>query len=102
MLLLIFCYEGVPGLVSCYVPFGAHGVRSARPAGVFLLGASLCVWKAPGGWFIFYQSFFYQTVPRRLKDVQEKGCDATFEKATLLFTRFGETGLLLENCILIS
>ena len=95
MLLLVFCYEGVPGLASCYVPFGAHGVRSARPAGVFLLGASLCVWKAPGGWFIFYQSFFYQTVPRRLIDVQGKRLDAALEKATSLSTVFSKTGLLL-------
>ena len=37
MLLLVFLYEGVPDLASCYVPFGAYGVRIASNAGVFLL-----------------------------------------------------------------
>ena len=101
VLLLVFLYEGVPDLASCYIHFGAHAVRIASTAGVFLLQAMVWGWKAPWGWFIFYQPFFYQTVPRRLIDVQGKRSDATLEEAALLSTRFGESGLLLENCILM-
>ena len=32
--------------------------------------------------------------------LQDKRSDATLEEAALLSTRFGESGLLLENCIL--
>ena len=40
--LLVFRYEGVPDLASFFVPFGAHGVRSANQAGVFQIYAKLC------------------------------------------------------------
>ena len=49
------------------------------------------------GWLVLYQPLLYQTFSRRLKDVQGKRLDAALEKATLLFTVFGETGLLLEK-----
>ena len=91
VLLLVFLYEGVPDLSSFVVHLGAHGVRSASQTWVFPAKANL----APGGWFVFYQPFFYQTVPRSLKDVQVPILDATLEKATFLSTVIGKTGLLL-------
>ena len=54
---------------------------------------------APGGWLVFYQPFLYETVPRRLKDVQGKILDATLEKATSLSTVFSKSGLFLQNLI---
>ena len=90
VLLLVFLYEGVSDLASFDVPLCAHGVRIANHAGAFFLGA-------PVGWSVFYQPFFDQPVPRRLKGVQGKILDATLEKATPLSTVFSKTGLLLEN-----
>ena len=91
MLLLVAPYESVLGLASFNVHLGAHCIRHANYAGVFILPAGL----AQRGWLVFYQPFFYQTVPRSLKDVQGKSLDATLEKATSLSTIFGKTGLLL-------
>ena len=93
MLLLVVLYESVLGLASFNVHLGAHCICTANHARVFILQAGL----AQRGWLVFYQPFFYQTVPRSLKDVQGKSLDATLEKATSLSTIFGKTGLLLEN-----
>ena len=93
MLLLVAPYESVLGLATFNVLLGAHCIRHANHAGVFPVQARL----APGGWLVFYQPFFYQTVPRSLKDVQGPILDATLEKSTSLSTIFGKTGLLLEN-----
>ena len=60
---------------------------------VFLVQAG----HAQGGWLVFYQPFLYQLVPRIFKDVQAIMHDATLEKATLLFTVFCKTGLLLKD-----
>ena len=91
--LLVFLFEGVPDLSSFVVHLGAHGVRSASQTWVFPAKANL----APGGWFVFYQPFLYQIIPICFIDVQAKRRDATFEKATLLFTVFGKAGMLLVN-----
>ena len=91
MILLVSPYESVLDLVSFIVPLGAHGVRTASHAWVFIFPARL----APGGWLVFYQPFFDQPVPRRLIDVQGKSLDAALEKATSLSTVFSKTGLLL-------
>ena len=91
VLLLVFLYEGVPDLSSFVVHLGAHGVRSASQTWVFPAKANL----APGGWFVFYQPFLYQIIPICFIDVQAKRRDATFEKATPLFTVFGKAGMLL-------
>ena len=96
LLLLVALHESVLDLASLSVHLGAHGIRQANQAGVFPLPSRL----APRGWFVFYQPFFDQPVPRRLIDVQGKRSDAILEEAALLSTRFGESGLLLENCIL--
>ena len=93
MLLLVFLYEGVPDLASFFVHLGAHGVCSANQTWVFPVQANL----AQGGWFVFYQPFLYQIIPICFIDVQAKRRNATFEKATPLFTVFGEFGMLLVN-----
>ena len=93
VLLLVAPHESLLDLASFGVHLGAHCIRMANHAGVFLLPAGL----APGGWLVFYQSVLYQTVPRRLKDVQGVKLDATLENATSLSTVIGKTGLLLEN-----
>ncbi len=93
VLLLVSVYEGVPDLASFFVHLGAHRVCSANLTWVFPVQANL----AQGGWFVFYQPFFYQIVPRCFKDVQVIIRDATFEKATLLFTVFGKGRLFLIN-----
>ena len=96
MFLLVALDEGVLRLASEDVHLGAHGVRVAGQTWVFPLPSRL----APGGWFVLDQTLFYQTVSRRLKDVQGVSLDAALEKATLLFAVFGKTGLLLkkQNC----
>ena len=96
MLLLVALDEGVIRLASEDVHLGAHGVCHASETWV----SPLISWLAPGGWFVLDQTLFYQTVSRRLKDVQGVSLDAALEKATLLFTVFGKTGLLLkkQNC----
>ena len=91
VLLLVFLYEGVPDLASFDILLGAHGVRLASQTWVFPVQA----WLAQGGWLVFYQAFLYQTVPRRLKDVQGITLDTTLEKATSFYTVFCKTGLLL-------
>ena len=93
MLLLVAIYEGVLDLASEDVHLGAHGVRIAGKAGVNSCQISL----APGGWFVFYQPFLYQPIPRILKDVQCNTTDAALEKSAPLPTFVGKTGLLLEN-----
>ena len=93
MLLLVFLDEGVSDLASFVVHLGAHGVRSATMTWVFPAKANL----APGGWFVFNQPLLYQIIPICFIDVQAKRRDATFEKATPLFTVFGEFGMLLVN-----
>ena len=93
VLLLVFLYEGVPDLASFDILLGAHGVRLASQTWVFPVQARL----AQGGWLVFYQPFLYQLVPRIFKDVQAIMHDATLEKATLLFTVFCKTGLLLKD-----
>ena len=91
LLLLVALHESVLDLASLSVHLGAHGIRHAIQAGVFPLPSRL----APRGWFVFYQPFFDQRVPRRLIDVQGKRLDAALEKATSLSTVFSKTGLLL-------
>ena len=91
MFLLVFLYEGVSDLASFFVHLGAHGVCMASNARVFPPQARL----APGGWFVFYQPFFYQHIPSHFKNREVPIPDATFEKATLFSTGFGEFGLLL-------
>ena len=91
VLLLIAPHESLLDLASFGVHLGAHCIRMANHAGVFLLPAGL----APGGWLVFYQPFLYQFIPRRLKGVQDPILDATLEKTTSLSTIFGKTGLLL-------
>ena len=93
LLLLVALHESVLDLASLSVHLGAHGIRHANQAGVFPLPSRL----APGGWLVFYQPFLYQLVPRIFKDVQAIMHDATLEKATLLFTVFCKTGLLLKD-----
>ena len=93
VLLLVFLYEGVPDLASFVVHLGAHGVRSASQTWVFPAKANL----APGGWFVFNQPLLDQIIPICFIDVQAKSRDATFEKATPLFTVFGKAGMLLVN-----
>ena len=92
MLLLVFLYEGVPELARFDVHFCAHRVRSANIAGVPCFPLA-----APGCWLVFYQSFFYQTVPIVLISRKVKKLDAALKKATLLSTGFRKLGLLLEN-----
>ena len=96
MFFLVALDEGVLRLASEDVNLGAHSVCHASVTWVFPLQSRL----APGGWFVLDQTLFYQTVSRRLKDVQGVSLDAALEKATLLFTVFGKTGLLLkkQNC----
>ena len=91
VILLVSPYESVLDLVSFIVPLGAHGVRTASHAWVFIFPARL----APGSWLVFYQPFLYQPITRILKGVQIMHFDATLEKATLFPTVFSKTGLLL-------
>ena len=91
VILLVSPYESVLDLVSFIVPLGAHGVRTASHAWVFILQARL----APGSWLVFYQPFLYQPVTRIFMGVQIMHLDATLEKATLFPTVFSKTGLLL-------
>jgi len=91
VLLLVALEEGVLGLSSEDVHLGAHGVRVAGQTRVFPLPS----WLAPGGWFVLYQTFFDQTVSRRLKDVQGESLDAALKKTTFLFTVFGKFRLLI-------
>ena len=93
VLLLVALVEGVLGLASDHIHFGAHGVRIAGIAGVFPLPP----WLAVGGWLVLDQTVLDQTVSRRLENVQRESLDAALEKATLLFAVFGKTGLLLEK-----
>ena len=96
MFLLVALDEGVLRLASEDVNLGTHGVCHASVTWVFPLKS----WLAPGGWFVLDQTLFYQTISRRLKDVQGEPLDAALKKATLLFAVFGKTGLLLkkQNC----
>ena len=96
MFLLVALDEGVLRLASEDVNLGAHGVCHASVTWVFPLQSRL----APGGWFVLDQTLFYQTVSRRLKDVQGVSLDAALEKATLLFTVLGKFRLLLEMIFL--
>ena len=96
MLLLVARDEGVLGLASEDIHLGAHGVCVAGQTRVFPLPS----WLAPGGWFVLDQTLFYQTVSRRLKDVQGESLDAALKKATLLFTVLGKFRLLLEMIFL--
>ena len=65
----------------------------ASQAGVFLPPARL----TPGGRLVLDQSLLYQTVSRRLKNIQCESLDAALEKTTPLFTVFGKLRLFLEE-----
>ena len=58
VILLVSLYESVLDLASSIVPLGAHGVRTAGRAWVFILQARL----APGSWLVFYQPVLYKIV----------------------------------------
>ena len=93
MLRLVALHEGVLGLPSEDVHLCTHGVRVAGETRVSPLPTRFAI----RGWLVLYQPFLNQTFSRRLKDVQGKRLDAALKKATLLFTVFGKTRLLLEK-----
>ena len=93
MLVLVSIIEDVLRLASEGVQHSAHCVRMAGHAWVFPVKTRL----TPGGRLVLDQPLLDQTVSRSLKDVQRECLDAALEKATLLFTFFGKTGLLLKE-----
>ena len=96
MLVLVSIIEDVLRLASEGVQHSAHCVCMAGHAWVFPVKTRL----TPGGRLVLDQTFLDQSVSRSLKDVQCERFDAAFEKATLLFTFFGKTGLLLKEEII--